>query len=86
MTYTYEFIEIRRSWWRAIVGYVLHAGGIWKGDILVADVEEREILNASEIHVRILDAKEVLVPKNVEEFVFPFADKSVKLAGRDQVF
>ena len=28
----------------------LHAGGIWKGDILVADIEELEILDVSEIH------------------------------------
>ena len=31
-------------------------------------------------------AKEVLMPKNGEEIVCPFADGSVKLAGSDQVF
>ena len=32
------------------LGYALHAGGIWKGDILVADIEELEEMDASEIH------------------------------------
>ena len=30
------------------------------------------------------NAKEVLMPRNGEDFIFPFADESVKLAGRDQ--
>ena len=30
-------------------GYVLYAGGIWRGDILVADIEELEEMDASEI-------------------------------------
>ena len=39
-------------------------GGTWIGDILVADVEELDNLDASEVHARRLDAKEVVVPKN----------------------
>ena len=31
------------------LGYTLYAGGIWKGDILVADIEELETMDASEI-------------------------------------
>ena len=34
------------------IGHVLYAGGIWKGDILVADVEELEKMDATEIHAR----------------------------------
>ena len=34
------------------LGYVLYTGGIWKGDILVADIEELEMLDESEIHTR----------------------------------
>ena len=49
------------------------------------DVEELEKMDASAIHARRLNAEEVLMPK-VGEFVFPFADRSEKLAGRDQVF
>ena len=44
------------------LGYALHAGGIWKGDILVADIEELEKMDASEIHARIHNAKRVLTP------------------------
>ena len=40
-------------------GYELIPGGIWKGDILVADLEELENMDASEIHPRRINAKEV---------------------------
>ena len=30
------------------LGYALYAGGMWKGDILVADIEELETMDASE--------------------------------------
>ena len=42
---------------------------MWRGDILVTDIEELEILNTIEVHARTLNAKEVLMPKNGEEFV-----------------
>ena len=32
------------------LGYALHAGGIWKGDVLIADLEELETMDASEIY------------------------------------
>ena len=32
------------------LGYALYAGRIWKGDILVADIEELETMDASEIY------------------------------------
>ena len=41
------------------LGYALHARGIWKGDILVADIEESEKMDASEIYAKRLNAKEV---------------------------
>ena len=65
---------------------MLHAGGIWNGDILVADVEDLESLDLSGIHARRLNAKEVLMPKNSDNFKFPVADGTVRLSGRDQVF
>ena len=52
-------------------GYVLYAGRIWEGDTLVADIEELEKMDASDIHARRLNAKEVLTPKNGETFIFP---------------
>ena len=41
------------------LGYVLYAGKIWKGDILVVDLEEQEKMDSSEIHAERLNAKEV---------------------------
>ena len=41
--------------------YVLYAEGIWKGD--VADIEELERMDVSDIHGERLNAKEVLTPK-----------------------
>ena len=64
------------------LGNVLFAGGIWKGAIMVADIEELEEMDASELHVRRL-TKEVLIPKP-GEFVFPFADGTLKISGEDQ--
>ena len=42
------------------LGYALYAGGIWKGDTVVADIEEMEEMDASELHARRLNAEEVL--------------------------
>ena len=39
------------------LGHALYARGIWKGDITVADIEELETMDASEIHSKRLDAK-----------------------------
>ena len=38
-------------------GYVLYAVGIWKGDIIVADIEELEDMDASELHASVNAAK-----------------------------
>ena len=45
------------------LGHALHAGGIWKGDIMVADVGELETMDASEIYSKRLNAKEIIFPK-----------------------
>ena len=58
--------------------YVLYAGGIWNGDILVADIEELEEIVASELHAQRLNAKEVLTPMRGEKFILPVADGTVK--------
>ena len=42
---------------------VLYVEEIWQGDIMVADTEELEKMDASEIHAKRLNAKEVLTPK-----------------------
>ena len=65
------------------LGYALYAGEIWKGDILVADIEELETMDASEIYSKRLNAKEVIFPKQ-GEFIFPIADGRIKTLGGDQ--
>ena len=60
------------------LGYALYAGGIWKGDVLIADLEELE-----EIYSKRLNAKEVIFPKQ-GEFIFPAADGRIKLLGGNQ--
>ena len=45
------------------LGCALHAGGIWKGDVLIADLAELETMDASEIYSKRLNSKEVIFPK-----------------------
>ena len=65
------------------LGYALYARGIWKGDVLVADLEELEMMDASGIYSKRLNAKEVIFPKQ-GEFIFPIADGRIKTLGGDQ--
>ena len=44
------------------LGYALYGRGIWKGDVLVADLEELETVDASEIYSKRLYAKDVMFP------------------------
>ena len=64
-------------------GCAWYAGGIRKGDILVADIEELHNFHASKKHFERLNAKEVLLPKQGDTCAFPCADGSIKLAGKD---
>ena len=66
------------------LGYVLFAGRIRKGDIMVADIEELEQMDASELYARRLNAEEVSTPMKGENFIFPVADGTVKISGGDQ--
>ena len=56
--------------------------GFWKGDGLIADLEELAKLDASEIHPRRISAQEELISQKEEEFIFPVADGTAKLSGR----
>ena len=67
------------------LGYALYAVRIWKGDVLIADLEELETMDASEIYSKRLNAKEVIFTKEKGEFIFPITDGTVKLSGGDQV-
>ena len=50
---------------------------------MVADIEEVEEMDASELHARRLNAKEVLMPMRGYNF-FPVADGTVNVSGGDQ--
>ena len=57
---------------------------IWKGDIL-SDCGFGRLgkLDASEIYPRRINAKAVLIPQKGDEFIFPVADGTAELSGRD---
>ena len=65
------------------LGYALYAERIWKGHVLIADLEELETMDASEIYSKRLNAKEVIFSKE-GEFTFPIADGRIKTPGEDQ--
>ena len=66
------------------LAYALYAGEIWKGDILVADIEESETMDASEIYSKRLNAQEVIFPKEKWKIYFSVADGRIKTPGGDQ--
>ena len=51
---------------------------------MIADIEELEQIDASEIHARKINAKEVLTPMKGDSFIFPVADGTVKISGGDR--
>ena len=64
------------------LGYELIAGWIWKGDILVADLEDLETVDASDIYPRRIKANEVLISQEDDEFIFPIADGTAKIVEK----
>ena len=66
------------------LGYALYSGRSWKGDVLVADLEELETMDASEIYSKRLNANEVIFPKENGTFIFPIADGRIKTPGGEQ--
>ena len=68
------------------LGFAMIAGRIWKGDVLVADIEELEKMDASEIYPRRINAKEVMTPQREGYFIFPIADGTSKILGRVHEF
>ena len=67
------------------LGCALHTVGIWKGDTLVADIEEMEKMDASQIHAKRLNAKEVLTPMNGDNLRSPIADGIVKSKSLEEI-
>ena len=66
-----------------LLGYEVVARRIWKGDILIANLEK---LDASEIYPRRINAKVILIRQKDDEFIFPFPDGTAKMLGRDHEF
>ena len=63
------------------LGCALYAGGIWKGDLLVADLEELEMMDSSGIYSKRFIAKEVIFPKEGE--LFPMTDGRIRTLGEN---
>ena len=53
---------------------------------MIANLEDFEKLDASDVYPRRINAKEVLISQKDGEFVFPVADGTAKLSGRDFEF
>ena len=51
---------------------------------MVADIEELETMDASEIYSQRLNAKEVIFPKENGKFIFPAPDGRIKTLGGEQ--
>ena len=66
------------------LGYALYTGGIWKGDLTVADIEKLETMDASEIYSERHNAQEVILPKENEKFIFQSQMDESNFAGGDQ--
>ena len=64
-----ESINLERKWIVPRI-YALYAEGMWKGDVLIADLEELDTMDASEIYSKRLNAKEVIFPNERGEFIF----------------
>ena len=52
------------------LAYALYAGGIWKGDVLVADLEELETMDASEIYSKKTQSKRGDISQRSGKFIF----------------
>ena len=53
---------------------------------MIADLEDFEMLDASDIYPRRINAKEVLIKQKDDEFIFPIADGTGHLSGIDYEF
>ena len=72
------------SW--SIFGHALYAGRVWKGEILVASIEELDILDASELHVRKFNANEIFMPRTDEHFISPIGTWNSQIVGKRSSF
>ena len=82
---SHESINLERKFYPGLFPRIrsVRGVGIWKGDVLIADLEELETMDASEIYSTRLNAKEEIFPKQ-GEFILPIADGRIKTPGGDQ--
>ena len=73
-------------WQERITRNELVARWIWKWEILIVDLEDLEKLDASDVCLRRIFAKEMLIRQKGDECIFPIADCTAKLAGGDYEF
>ena len=52
---------------------------------MVADVQELETMEASEIYSKRLNAKDVIFPKENGKSIFPVADGRIKLTSPEEI-
>ena len=69
---------------RLFLGYALYAGAIWKCDELVADLEDLETMDASEIYSKKTQCERGDISQRKGEFILPIADGRIKPLGGDQ--
>ena len=61
-------------------------GRIWKGDVLVADLEELVTMDSSEIYSKRLSVKEVILPKEKGNLFFQSQmDESTRRSGPENI-
>ena len=66
------------------LGYALYVGGLWKGDVLVADLEELETMDAPEIYSKRLNAKGSNISQRKWKIHFSSRRWTKKIVGGDQ--
>ena len=74
----------RKSYLDCSLDTLCPQGGIWKGDVLVADLRSCRRWTHRKSTQKKLNAKEVIFPKEKEKFNFPIADGRIKPFGGDQ--
>ena len=74
---SHESINLERKSYLDVPRIRSVRGGIWKGDVLIADLEELEAMDASDIYSERLNAKEVIFRKKMVYLFFqPQMDES----------
>ena len=78
-----ESIKLERKYSRNLPRLcIVHGRESCKENILVVDIEALEEIDASEIHAKMLNAKEVILPQSGENCKFPVADRTVQTLWR----